>query len=57
MAVAGIWKNPSLLQWKWQRLWSKGVMATRLALAFGLTCVRLYLNGVNHSLNVVTTLS
>ena len=30
-------------------------MATRLALAFGLTCVRLYLNEVNHSLGLVTT--
>lgn len=28
------------------------MMATRLALAFGLTCVRLYLNGVDHSLKL-----
>jgi hypothetical protein len=27
-------------------------MATRVALAFGLTCVRLFSNGVNHSLNL-----
>lgn len=46
------WKEFVTAKVEWQRLWSMRVMATRVALAFGLTCVRLFSNGVNHSLNL-----
>ena len=54
MAAAGIWKvRHFTAAGNGRYLWYLRAMATKVALAFDLTCVRLYLDGFNHSLNLV----